>query len=237
MPIFSNGENVWVPAEEIGAFNSEFALKKVQIDRTDKRSVFVTVDGQAKRIASKKVLRNPAVLLISIGDYVTEQTLIQPLSKSIFHFMRLLVPDDCIRFVSVRSMPELKFIWNRESAAYQYVIFIGHGKRDGLKFGDVWVGSAVLSDLFKDNVKRNVIFLCCKTGSKKLAGSISECEEVMNVVAPLNSVPGAEASQLVQDIFTCHFLWGYSFGSAYNRANESARNKSRFRRWRNGRLQ
>ncbi len=78
---------------------------------------------------------NLGLMIVSIGDFETETALLDPLSKSVLQYARLLMSDDALLNIKLRFLSELKTYWQRDQAAYTHVVLIGHGSISGIKFG------------------------------------------------------------------------------------------------------
>lgn len=190
-------------------------------------------------IGSALLHRDVGILVINIGDFETEHTLLDPLAKSVAQFCRLLVPDDQIRSVRVRSLAELTQFWRQNQAAYSHVIWIGHGNETGIKFAvDGWKDSATLVQELRVHgaPKKTYISLCCKTGYQSFGAVMSEAPICRYFIGPFHSVEGAVASQFCQTFLTSHLLNGKTAGVAFRHARESVPGSSSFRLWNSGKL-
>ncbi|MBD8685019.1 hypothetical protein [Pseudomonas sp. CFBP 13719] len=190
-------------------------------------------------IGSSLCHRNIGVLIVTLGDLATEDTLLDPLAKSVLQFCRLLVPDDQVRAYKIRSVNELKAIWGKDHANYSHVIFVGHGSKRGLNFAiDGWATPEVLNEAFRKRGAAPKVFisLCCQTGFQAVGGVLSKMPICSQFIAPFHSVHGAIASQFAQTFLAFHLLQGETTGVAFNHARESTPGSTSFRLWRNGRL-
>jgi hypothetical protein len=122
-------ERVFVPVSKLKAnVQAPSSLVAKIVLAVEARSIKIDVGGGATElIASSLCHRNIGVLLLSIGDLETENTLLDPLSKSILQFCRLLVSDDFIHAYKVRSLNEISVLWGKSHRAYSHVILVGHG--------------------------------------------------------------------------------------------------------------
>lgn len=221
----------------------DFALYETEVieKNADGRSVRVNLpNGEISEwIGTSKVRRNSGILIFNIGDFETETALLDPLSKSVLQFCRLLLKDDFIRSVKIRSIDELEWFWNRENAAYRYIILIGHGESNSLKFGvNGWVSAdEVYQVLDAENSSEKIfISLCCKTGYRGFAGKLSRLNYCEHFIAPLHELNGAVASQYCQSFLNQHLLYGHTALIAHGKAVESLSNRNLFRVWKNGGL-
>jgi len=190
-------------------------------------------------IGAALVHRDVGILILNIGDFSTEHTLLDPLAKSVGNFCRLLVPDDQIRAVRIRSLAELRTFWRNEQAAYSHVIWIGHGRENGIRFGvDDWIDAEALGkELRVHGAPRKVyISLCCKAGYKSFGSVLSKTTICSNFIGPFHAVEGAVASQFCQTFLASHLLDGKTIGVAFRNARSSVPGSVSFRLWRDGKL-
>lgn len=207
----------------------------------DGRSVKVNLPNAevSDWIGTSKVRRNSGILIFNIGDFETETGLLDPLSKSILQFCRLLLNDQFVRIIKIRSIDELEWFWNKENQAYRYVILIGHGRKDALKFAvNDWVGTEDIFALLDDKTSTEKIFvsLCCESGYRDFAGKLSRLDYCEHFIAPLHELNGAVASQYCQSFLNQHLLHGHTVPVAHDKAVESLFNSNLFRVWRKGEL-
>lgn len=192
----------------------------------------------ASRLAHKSSL---GFLVLRVGDLNTETLLLDPLAKSVLQFMRLLVPDEDLRSVELRTMAELKFHWAANHGSTSHVVLIGHGSSAGLAFvGD---GLVHASDLAAEleaagtgSSAKAFISLACLTGRADFGKPFSNSSVCSDFIGPFQSVHGAAASQFLQSLLTEHLLGGVELGYAYNRVAKGLSGARRFRRWRKGEM-
>jgi hypothetical protein len=176
---------------------------------------------------------------MTVGDYETESVLLDPLAKSILQFCRLLIPDDQVKAVKLRSLAEFTFFWARDQAAYSHIILIAHGSPSGIKFGvDDWIDAEYFGKALsaRGTASKTFISLCCQTGYKSFGGQLSRLSICRYFVAPFHSVHGAVASQFCQTFLTSHFIEGKSAGVAFKHARSSVPGSTSFRLWNGGNL-
>lgn len=237
------GDKVYLPCskfKELDLYPAAFYTTKVV--EIKNKSIRVNLPGQviSELIGISLAHQNLGLIIVSIGDFDTEETLINPLSKSVLQYSRLLLPDDTLRHVRVRSIAELKTIWNQNHAAYSHVILIGHGSPEGIKFGvDGWVSAdRINKDVIKiwGGSKKTIISLCCKTGYKSFGGAVSSYPQCSHFIGPYHSVHGAVASQFFQTFFAYHLLEGKTVVVAFKKARESVAGSTSFRLWESNQL-
>lgn len=236
------GDTVFVPCSRIeGLDRTGVSLYRSEVVEVGRSKVRVSLAGGSVSdwIGVSLVHKSVGILVLSIGDFETEQTLLDPLAKSVTQFCRLLVPDDQVRAVRVRSLEELRRLWEREQGAYSHVIWIGHGSETGIHFGvGGWVDAETLGKTLRvRSAPRKVyISLCCKTGYKSFGSTLSRTTMCSRFLGPFHSVEGAVASQFCQTFLTAHLLEGRTVGVAFRKARSSVPGSTSFRLWTAGRL-
>lgn len=229
---------MWVPSSKLPG-DSAFALvhRKVLSQKPNGRSVLID-DGAAGSvsIASRLVHPSPlAVLLLRLGELETETTLLDPLSKSVLQFLRLLLPDDAITTLNARTPDEIQVFMQASGAAFSHVVLVGHGRKDALKLpGGKWLPVADFVELIAQaqNV-RYVISLACRTGLTDFGRGMTIGASPLELVGPTGEVHGATASLFAQQLLAEHLLDSKEFPAAVRRANAAVRGTT-FAHWRNG---
>jgi hypothetical protein len=238
---FKVDDIVYVPSHKLpDSASYPYAMVKSKVVEVKgavaKRSVKVTLPkppGVSDWIASSWVVADPSILLLKIGDYGTETTLLDPLAKSALQFLRLLLEDGMLLRRDVRSLDELREVWTREGVSRRNVILIGHGAKNGIHFG---VDGLVYADelagvLAPTGGAKSFLSLCCLTGCAAFAKPFSALPVCEELVAPYHSVHGAVASQFLQALLVCRLLRGESPAVAYRHAAERIPAEWGFRRW------
>jgi hypothetical protein len=201
-------------------------------------------DGAGGTVDIASRLVHPAslgFLVLKVGDMSTEATLLDPLARSVLQFLRLLVPDNDVRAVSIRTLLELDVHWAAYHAATSHVVLVGHGSETSITFvGDEPVaGDALarrLENLAPQSRPKTFVSLACLTGRAGFAKPFSENAICRDFIGPFQSVHGAAASQFCQRLLAEHLLDGVEIPFAYARAARGLEGGRRFRRWRNGEL-
>jgi len=237
------GDQVYVPCLKVKALeNRPTALYRTKIIEVEERSVRVNLPGQqaSDLIGSSLVHKDTGVLILTIGDLMTEDSLLQPLTKSVLQYCRLLFDDDTfVLSLKCRSLAELEQVWSKYSQAYKYVVIIGHGSPQGIKFCvDDWVDSDKLSKVFEkvELNPKHFISLCCQTGYKSFGERISESKYCEDFIGPFHSVHGAIASQFTQTYLANHILQGHTNKVSFNKATATVPGINSFRLWVDGKL-
>lgn len=236
----SVGDEVYVPVERIKCGESvPFALVKGTVTSRQNRTVRVDLPygiGEVK-VASSALHKDVGVCVIRVGDMKTEHTLLDPIGKSVLHFLRLLVPDDQLKYVALRTPEELYAVYEETAPSFTHYVFIGHGSTGELIFScERREGSEDLSQSLEQKYgsQRVFISLCCHTGEAKFGKSFSKNGCCQALIAPFGPLHGAVASQFLQTFFGYHFLEGKSLKIAFKRARENVPGGAVFRLWKNG---
>lgn len=236
------GDRIYVPATLLpDARQSPFALEHRKIIEVQGKRISVeTRNGDPSPLLPKsRMLHACGIAIMRIGDFQTEQTLLDPLAKSLLQFARMLLDDDSVRLFEARSLPELKAWWTSNGAAYTHILLVAHGAPDGVHFAvDGKRTPLELSDAFGGGGKRKTLLsLACETGRKAFAQGISQSAHFERVIAPFHSVHGAIASQFVQTYLASHLLQGHTPKIAWRDARRATPGTDSFRMWVNGKME
>ena len=242
------GDIVYVPISQIKNYSglTSSSLVRGEIVSVKTGTVTVKIYGQDyKSISKKHCHRDICVLLLTIGDFMTEDDLLDPLRKSALSYFRLLLSDNQIMAVKVRTLEELRIYWKKNSAAVTHVVIIGHGDMDGIMFADISENNSYktitanefMSQFQLDSVTpKTFINLSCYSGDKKFGSPASSFEFCENLICPYRVVHGAIASQFLQTFFAFHLLEGNSVSVAFKNARKISKSFTSFRRWQNGKM-
>ncbi len=237
--IYTPGDDVYVPALKIGLVDSQTALKKVKIISVDGRSV--TVDllyGETATLGSKLLHKEVSLLILRVGDFQTEQVLLDPLTKSLLQFCRLLLPDDQLKLDRIRTWEEFVKIWNRDHRAYTHVILVAHCNGKEMTFGTRQVSVADFEECFANtnSIPKTFVSLACQSGKAPFAKNFSSLPACRAFIGPFQACHGAVASQFCQTFLTWHLLEGMTLKTAFNKSTECPGGTS-FRYWKDGQMQ
>jgi hypothetical protein len=189
-------------------------------------------------IANSALVRNVGIMILRIGDFDTEYTLLDPLAKSLLQYFRLLVPDDMVILKELRTLDELCTILAKDHAAYSHLILIGHGSASSLRFGRNEVDASAFGDALESSGCKDkvLVSLACLTGVASFAKCLSESPACEAVIAPFHSVQGAVASQFCQTLFARNLLEGRSTKVAFRNARTAVPGTASFRLWVKGEM-
>jgi hypothetical protein len=232
------GDEVFVPTSLLqGAGDQQSAFYRTTVQEIFGRRARVNVGANSEWVASSKCQRNIGLLVINFGDLQSETTLLDPLSKSVTQFCRLLASDDYVRFAKIRSLRELSLIWRRDHGAFSHVIVIGHGNGTGMKLAvDDWCTASQICDVLDvEGVSpKFFINLACQAGYAAFGKEFSEMYACAAFLGAYHSVHGAIASQFVQSFLVFHLLQGETPKVAFRHARDRVPGSTSFRFWRNG---
>lgn len=236
----SVGTSVYVPVARIGNIDWPTALYRTSVLAVKDRSIDVDVKGTTKRVASSAVHTSIGVLVVRFGDLATETTLLDPMAKSLLHFARLLLTDDSVRLLEVRSLSELDKFWAANHHGFAHVVMIGHGSPSSVTLAvDGPVEPGKLASVFgnpADVSAKTFVSLACETGRKAFGKPFSQATCCSSFLAPYHSVHGAVASQFCQTLLAYAMLEGESIGVAFKHARASVPGSVSFRLWARGEL-
>ena len=235
------GETVFVPISIIKKLiQNPSAFHRTSVISVKDRSVEVDVgDGDTEWVSSSKCQRNIGIIVVAIGDFESETSLIDPLSKLILQFCRLLCSDDYVRYIKVRSVLEFSKFWERDHRAYSHIVFVGHGNGSALKFAvDGWVAADGLSDALDVTgiASKCVINLSCELGKAAFGKRFSMLKSCDSFIAPYHPVHGAIASHFVESFLIYSLLHGETVKVAFRHSRDGVAGSTSFRMWRNGQM-
>lgn len=237
---FKAKQEAYVPVQRIDKkANAPFALVKGTITRIENRSAFIDLPfglGNQK-VATSVLHRDAGLLIVKIGDFATEDSLLNPLARSVESFAHLLFPGDQLKSVDLRTWDELRAVISKYHKAYSHFVLIGHGSNSDLLFANsAKVGVGTLIDFLETEEvsSKTIVSLSCHTGEAAFAKPLSESTACSALVAPLGAVHGVSASHFAQTYLGYHFLEGKTAKVAFNKARGESPGAANFRYWKNG---
>lgn len=232
---FSVDDDIWVPATRVGERDG-YALVQRKVRKVEERSVWVDQRvGPWIQIGTRQVYSDDlGFLVIRIGDWSSEATLLDPLAKSVLHNLRLLVPEERIRLVHVRTASEVEHALSHEGATRSYIIIVGHGSKGGLLLTiDGGMSPTRVATSMQAGAAKVVLSLACYSGRTGFASTISSHESVRDFVAPFSALHGAAGSTFLQTLLHTHLLLGVGIQASFRRTNEVV-SGTHFVHWRDG---
>lgn len=247
MAKFPVGTEVYVPSRLLpNPDGQDFALTRTRVAAQNARSVRVNLqnaNGNDIEVASR-LLHGPnlGITVFRIGDLLTEDHTLDPLSKSTLHYLRLLLEPDAIRLREVRTTIEIQRVWERYESVTSHVVLIGHGNPDSIRLLDCNRPvsgnefARFLQDAAPTTAPKTFVSLSCLTGRQPFAKPFSQSEVCADFLAPFQSVHSAAASLFAQSYFAHHLLNGAGVIAAFTHARRAVGSGVSFRHWRNGDL-
>lgn len=165
---FIVGDEVYVPRGAIGLDPNDISpFLRTTVRERARRSVRVDLpNGQlSSLISTTKLTRSFGVLILRIGDF-QESGLLDPLAKSVFNYVRMLLPGDSVRLAELRTTSEFQHLWRLYHGVCKQLVIIGHGYENGLVFGEEEVSARLVRELLEEPnpEPKEIISLACKTG-------------------------------------------------------------------------
>jgi pimeloyl-ACP methyl ester carboxylesterase len=236
------GDRVYVPWSRLGAVGDKpAALHHATVLSVEERSVVVSMPNDSngnpdsRKIASSAVLKNVRIAIVRIGDQASEHGLIEPLGKSVLQCCRLLHPDDFTVSFFTRSLDDLRHFWDKHGNGngFSHIVLIGHGSPTGITFGTSHEDAAHIAGVVASNPThpKVVISLCCSTGRAQFGKAFSSSPGCRALIAPFNSIHGANASQLCQTFFAASFLTGMTTKVAFKHTERSLTKGNTLKLW------
>jgi len=234
------GDTVFVPRKLLGEDAGEHSPFRRSIV-TGRRDRSITVqcgdEPESEFIATRFIHKRLGVAVVRIGDY-SEYKFLDPLYKSVLQFCRILLPDDHVTGFQLRTTLELRRFWELNHGAFEQVIVIGHGARNGLCFGHQNVGVDDIRDILEvpDATPKEFVSLCCQTGRADFSREFSRSPIVKSVIAPFESIHGCLASLFAQHYLNKRLLEHKTITVAFKKARKQLSGSATFRLWINGNL-
>ncbi len=220
--------------------SAPYALTRGIVRAVHPKSCDVEINGYGtQRISTSLLHTDVGVCIVRVGDFRTERAALDPICKSLLQFLRLLLPDDQIKSVSLRTQFELEELFRVEASAYTLWIFVGHATEGGeLCFvGNDRCASRKLSVSLAPHAAapRTFLFLSCYAGLSGFAKPFSLEQRLCNrLIGPTGLLHAAAATQFAQTFLSYLFLEGRRIKVAFDKAARQIPMATRFRLWRNG---
>ena len=274
---FESGEEVWVPLSEVQKSEPEFSpahggamvsgrlAGRVagKLAPGTPRTWHVAINGlldansvqRTVEVSSRRFRRHANILIIRIGDWITEQGALNPLAESLKAQLSLLLPPNGVDVEYIRTLDELRSALalhgggltptgRRQSSPWGYAVLVGHGRAGatpGILFGGSWHSPGEIQQTIqglgpgrRTFSEGRFISLCCETGASEFAAVFSDALNT-TWVGPRGDVHSYEAAGFVQRLFFEHFLAGQTWMRAFrSTAETTATFSTRFQCWMDG---
>lgn len=231
--VFVSFASMKLPVDAPSAF---YHTHVAAVDRSKPEITVAAPNGEFRTVHPKFAFRSVQFLVIAIGDYYSEHSLLRPLHDSVTSFLRILIPGDQLKAYFIRTLEEFAHIWEDHGALTSHVILIGHGADDALLFGKaVRVRAEQFESILASRGEKKIFMsLCCHTGSDSVGAPFSKLGACQCFIAPSDSVHGCTASQFCQTFFSYVLLEAHSPFSAWREACVSTPLKPSFVFWTRG---
>ncbi len=239
------GSKVYVPSSKVGLGTSyHSAMVECTFVEKEKRSGYVeNIPGiqERKKIDLRLIHKQLFILIVQIGDFITEESLLDPLYDSIFQYSSLLIMLENIRKVKIRSLAEFVYFWKLFGVLTSHIVLIGHGESGKLIFGDddkVSAREIIEGMQVKNSAGQSVLFisLCCKSGKADFGKIVSRAPLCQAFIGPSEVVHAANASQFYQTLMAYQLLYGRTIQTAYQYARVFTPGVTEFNMWMDGKL-
>lgn len=244
MAKFDLGSTVYVPSRLLPSPDERsFALTRATVTGRTNRSIRINIldnEGNDVEVSSKLVHgKDLGITLIRVGHFVTEDTALDPLAKSLLQFLRLLIEDDAVRLLELRTAAEIGVAWRKWAPLTSHVVLIGHGSSESFRLLDREepLSGSEFAGLFgevPESRPKVWISLSCLTGRTPFARPFSNAEACAEFIAPFQSVHVAAASHFAQSFFVHHLLNAKGVVAAHRLAMDSVGAGVAFHHWRSG---
>lgn len=234
MAKFDEGEIVSVPSVHLGYKDHDFAMLDREVLGLEERSVWLDGKSGPVKVSTKLVSPQISLRVVRFGDIVTEANLLDPITKSLDHHFKLLLPPGAHRTWWVRSLEELTQFLAQDSTA-THVVLVGHSTKGSgaLVLPGRTLPAADLASAFGAS-PRLFLSLICYSGRKDFASHFAGPKDRRRFVAPLQFLHGASAVEAATLLFNNLFLRGESPKVAVRHVNDSLPKGVAMRFWRRG---
>lgn len=242
MAKFRVGQSVYAPIYRYAAGRqAPFAIARGTVRAVTERSCEVDLPYGIgiQRIASSLLHADVGVCVVRIGDFRSELSTMDPICKSLLNFLRLLLPDDQIKSVGIRTVAELEEVFEIFASAYPLWIIVGHGTEAGqLCFTRSYrTRSRALAKMLAPHASapKTFLFLSCHTGRAAFARPFSEQPNLCHVIiGPTGALHSALACQFAQTFLSYLYLEGRHTRTAFKKATAQTLIATNFRLWQRG---
>ena len=102
---FQVNDSIFVPTFQQGMLNDyPLAFFKTTVKQVEGRSIIFEYSDKLIKVGSGICHKNIGILILNIGDFQTEATLLDPLAKSVLQYSRLLFDDSYVKHYKVRTL-------------------------------------------------------------------------------------------------------------------------------------
>jgi len=175
-------------------------------------------------------------MILQLGDYQTEERLLDPLLASVENSTTLVLsPEDVWRF-RIRTVEEFRKFRNLRGGGVSHLVLVGHGSMRGLIFGDSIVEPkefiSVLQEPAITQQAPVIISLCCKSGNGIVGKAISSSPSCRSFIGPSGSIHASNAALFYQSFLVHNLLEGNDSEKAYQLSRVFTPGVTEFNLWR-----
>jgi hypothetical protein len=103
---------------------------------------------EAFEVDLRKIFRKLGFLIVQLGDFKTENQLLEPLLLSVEVNTGLVLMPEFVWKCRVRSIEEFQTFWGKYAGGVSHLVLTGHGATEGLIFGSEIVESKKFGSAF-----------------------------------------------------------------------------------------
>lgn len=247
--------------EEFEVGDRVFLLRKTLELPSDSYSIFYSTSVEEKRcfrnqysyrvrlpngewsgwVNKYKMYRSVGLLVLEVGDFCTENLLLDPLYDGVVSYFRMLLADGELEHYKIRTQSELEMVWTKVEGKISHVVIIGHGERNGISFcdGNKLTGSELGNLLDKSSSassqKKFFFSLCCHTGHEDFGRDFSLSDCCKQFTGPTDAIYGPFGLLYCELFFSQSFINHDSRPTALIQTNDTLSFMPRFESWMHGR--
>jgi|APMed6443717190_1056831.scaffolds.fasta_scaffold110265_2 hypothetical protein len=235
----NENSRVHVPSRSVGlGDNYPSAMVECRFLRVSEKKGII---DQIPRIQGEKLIdlrlitRKLGFLIIQLGDFDTEELLLEPLFEAITHTTSLVLMSEYVWKRRVRSLAEFSKFWQEFSGVLSHLVLVGHGSKNGLIFGEKEEGSSefisVLNSSSTVGQAPIIISLCCKSGNGIFGKAVSGSQKCRAFIGPSGSIHAANAALFYQLFLSHSLIDGRTNEKAYQLARVFTPGVTEFNMW------
>ena len=181
-----------------------------------------TKSGQQFQIKTSLITRKLGFLIVQVGDFETETSILEPLHNAICATTALVLMPEYVTKLRVRSLTEFERFWKKSAKLISHLVLVGHGSKTGLKFGDTIVEPTDFNNAIQSpsNIGQapHIISLCCNSGNGTVGKQISASPACRSFVGPSGPIHVANAALFYQSFVSHSLIDGRTTKWAYQRS-------------------
>jgi hypothetical protein len=244
MQTLEKNTRVHVPAKSVG-LGDDYPSAMVEcnfVRMSGYRSVVDDVPNThgERQLDRRLVTRKLGILILQLGDFDTEDYLLEPSFRALSHISSLVLLPEYVWARRVRSLEEMETFWERSIGVVSHLVLVGHGGKASLTFGRKSVGvDEFCSVLGRDSVDGEaplVISLCCKSGSGLFGKEVSGNPTCRAFIGPSGAIHAANSALFYQSFLSHSLVDGRTIEKAYQLARVFTPGVTEFNMWQKTKL-